>query len=122
MLKFAYKAVFRSGREKLASMPRHRDLWCLDGFVQEEKNFEPGTINYRGEFTREMKQDLKVVVSECVENFADKDPIDYGEMIEEMMCMDSFLDAEISVEEFYDGFLQEMVRRIDLALQAQHAK
>ena len=103
-------------------MPRHRDLWCLDGFVQEEKNFEPGTTNYRGDFTREMKQDLKLVVSECLQNAADKDPIDYGEMIEEMMCMDSFLDAEISVEEFYDGFLQEMVRRIDLALEAHYAE
>ena len=69
-----------------------------------------------------MKQDLKLVVFECIQNAADKDPIDYGEMIEEMMFMPAFLDAEISVEEFYDGFLQEMVRRIDLALEAYYAE
>ena len=102
-------------------MPRHRDLWCLDGFVKESGKFVPGIINYRGDFTREMKQDLKSVVSQWVQDLSDKDPINYWEMIEEIMCLESFFNAEISVEEFHDGFLEEMVRRIDVAMAAKHA-
>lgn len=101
-------------------MPRSRELWSYRGFVLEPNDpddpFVPGSTDYRGEFSREMKRDLQRVAREYYDQLGDKDAIDASQIILDVMRYPSFRQAQISVEEFHDGFREEMMRRIGVAL------